>query len=212
MKGTLKARYELDKMTATTTVSVKSGDLNLRASVTDATLVCGPSLNGLALAVEKPGSFVIDYNVPKKDLRFLFMNTIRVLEKPLKLSYVHFKGDSRTVLDGTLVLDSANMLSANHTIGSGNCKLKYTFLHNGQTMIEPSYDISKNSWDFSISKRVYGDDVLKAMFQTSSKNMTLEWSRSSKPFGSFKVLASLNLAEDHKMPKLIAESTWDFEM
>ncbi|VFR01469.1 unnamed protein product [Cuscuta campestris] len=212
MKGTLKARYELDKMTATSTVSVRAGDLNLRASMTDATLVNGPSLNGLALAVEKPGSFIVDYNVPKKDLRFQFMNTVRVLEKQLKLNYVHFKGDSRTVLDGTLVLDSENKVSANHTIGSRNCKLKYTFLHNGLTTIEPSYDFTKNAWDFSISKRVNGDDVLKAMYETSSKNVTLEWSRNSKSNGCFKVLASLNLADDHKMPKLSAESTWDFEM
>ncbi|CAH9078112.1 unnamed protein product [Cuscuta epithymum] len=212
MKGVLKARYEMDKMTATSTVSVRSGDINLRATMTDATLLNGPSLNGLAFAVEKPGSFIIDYNVPKKDLRFQFMNTVRVLEKPLNLNYVHFKGDNRTVLNGTLVLDPANKVSANHTIGSGNCKLKYTFLHKGLTTFEPSYDFAKNEWDFSMSQRVYGDDVLKAVYQPSSKNVTLEWSRSSKLNGSFKVFASLNLADDHKMPKLSAETTWDFEM
>lgn len=66
MKGTLKTRHESDKMEAVATVAVNAGDVRLRASMTDATLVNGPSLNGIALAVEKPGFFIVDYNVPKK--------------------------------------------------------------------------------------------------------------------------------------------------
>nr|GMD99349.1 outer envelope pore protein 24A, chloroplastic [Ipomoea batatas] len=212
MKGSLKTRYDLDKMAAAATVSVNAGDLKLRATMTDATVVKGPSLNGLALALEKPGAFIVDYNVPNKDFRFQFMSTVRVLEKPLNLNYIHFKGDKRTTVDGTLVLDPANKVSANHLMGSGNCKLKYTYVHKGKTTFEPSYDFAKNAWDFSVSQRVYGDDVLKAMYQTSNQNLALEWSRNSKLNGSFKISASLNLAEDRKMPKLIAESTWDFEM
>lgn len=212
MKGSLKTRYDLDKMAAAATVSVNAGDIKLRATMTDATVVKGPSLNGLALALEKPGAFIVDYNVPNKDFRFQFMSTVRVLEKPLNLNYIHFKGDKRTTVDGTLVLDPANKVSANHLMGSGNCKLKYTYVHKGHTTFEPSYDFAKNAWDFSVSQRVYGDDVLKAMYQTSNQNLALEWSRNSKLNGSFKISASLNLAEDRKMPKLIAESTWDFEM
>ncbi|KAM2552832.1 hypothetical protein TB2_017167 [Malus domestica] len=40
----------------------------------------------------------------------------------------------------------------------------------------------------------------------------LEWSRRSKINGFSQFSASVNLAEERKMPKLTAESTWDLEM
>ncbi|KAK6792888.1 hypothetical protein RDI58_011969 [Solanum bulbocastanum] len=212
MKASFKARYEPDKAAAAATVAFKAGDLRLRASMTDATVVKGPSLNGLALAVEKPGLFIVDYNVPKKDIRFQFMNSIKVLEKPLNLNYIHFHGDKRTILDGTLVVDSANKVSANHVMGSGSCKLKYTYVHGGITTFEPIYDTAKNAWDFMVSRKLYGDDVFKATYQTTSRNLGIEWSRNSKLNGSFKICASLCLLEERKIPKLSAETSWDFEM
>ncbi|XP_018821657.1 outer envelope pore protein 24, chloroplastic [Juglans regia] len=215
MKASLKGRYETEKSNgpaALATLGFNAGDVKLRASLTDATFVNGPSLNGLVLAVEKPGFFLVDYNVPKKDFRFQFMNTVRVAEKPLKLTYIHSRGDNRTILDGTLVFDSANKVSANHALGSRNCKLKYTYLHGGVTTFEPCYDLAKNSWDFAVARKVYDEDVLRASYQTSSQVLGLEWSRNSKQLGSFKILASVNLAEEKKVPKLIAESTWTFEV
>ncbi|CAK9317231.1 unnamed protein product [Citrullus colocynthis] len=212
MKATLKTKYDADKSGAASTLAVNAGDVKLRASITDATIINGPSLNGLALAVEKPGFFIVDYNVPKKDLRFQFMNTVKVAEKPLNLTYIHSWGDNRTVLDGTLVLDSANKVSANHALGSGNCKLKYTYVHEGATTFEPSYDVAKNSWDFSVSRKIYGDDVFKATYQTTSKALGLEWTRNLKSSGNFKIVASVNMADESKRPKVTAESTWNFEV
>ena len=67
MKATIKGRYEADKSsTALATLAVNAGDVNLKASMTDATFGKGPSFNGLSLSLDKPGSFIIDYNVPKK--------------------------------------------------------------------------------------------------------------------------------------------------
>ncbi|KAL2521028.1 Outer envelope pore protein 24A [Forsythia ovata] len=212
MKASFKTRYEPDKAAAAATVTANAGDFKLRASMTEATVINGPSLNGLSLALEKPGFFIIDYNVPKKDFRFQFMNTIRVVDKPLNMTYIHSKGDNRTILDGTLVLDSTNKVSANHVLGTENSKLKYTYVHGGLTTFEPSYDLGKNAWDFTMSRRVYGDDVFRATYQTTSRNLGLEWSRSSKLNGAFKISASVNLADERKMPKLSAETTWDFEM
>ncbi|XP_042056344.1 outer envelope pore protein 24, chloroplastic-like [Salvia splendens] len=140
------------------------------------------------------------------------MNSVRVAEKPLNLTYTHSKGDGRTILDGALVIDSGNKVSANHVLGTGNTKLKYTYVHEGLTTFEPSYDLGKNAWDFAVTRKVYGDDVFRATYQTSAKNLGLEWSRSSKQNGSFKIIASVNLAEERKIPKLCAETTWDFEM
>ncbi|KAL2498367.1 Outer envelope pore protein 24A [Abeliophyllum distichum] len=212
MKASFKTRYEPDKAAAAATITANAGDFRLRASMTEATVINGPSLDGLSLALEKPGFFTIDYNVPKKDFRFQFMNTVRVADKPLNMTYIHSKGDNRTVLDGTLVLDSTNKVSANHVLGTENSKLKYTYVHGGLTTFEPSYDLGKNAWDFTMSRRVYGDDVFRATYQTTSRNLGLEWSRSSKLNGAFKISASVNLAEERKMPKLCAETIWDFEM
>ena len=68
MNTSLKLSYGLEKNNAAAfaTVAAKAGDVKFKASMTDATFVNGPSLTGLALAVEKPGSFVIDFDVPKK--------------------------------------------------------------------------------------------------------------------------------------------------
>ncbi|KAI6688861.1 outer envelope pore protein 24, chloroplastic-like [Syzygium oleosum] len=212
MKASLKGKYDLDKNGAAATLGVGAGELKLRASITDATVVKGPSMNGLVLAVEKPGFFIVDYNVPKKDFRFQFMNSVRIAEKKLNLTYIHSRGDNRTILEGALVIDPANKLSANYLLGPGNCKLKYTYVHKGLTTFEPSYDLSKNSWDFAVARNVYGDDVLRATYQTTSKALGLEWSRNSKLNGCFKISASLNLNEESKVPKLTAESTWNFDM
>ncbi|GKV04819.1 hypothetical protein SLEP1_g16926 [Rubroshorea leprosula] len=212
MKTTLKARYDPVRFSGAATLAAGLGDVKLSATITDATVVKGPSLNGLSLAVEKPGFFIIDYNVPKKDVRFHFMNTIKVAEKPLNVTYIHSRGENRTTLDGTLVFDSANKVSTNYMVGTGNCKVKYSYTHGGATTFEPCYDFGKNSWDFSVARRVYGDDVFKAMYQTSNKHLGLEWSRNSKLNGSFKVLASFNLAGESIIPKLSAETAWNFEM
>lgn len=81
MKASLKGRYDADKSGGAATIAVKSGDVRLRASMTDATFVGGPNLNGLALAVEKPGFFIIDYNVPKKVFFMLCSKACLVAEK-----------------------------------------------------------------------------------------------------------------------------------
>lgn len=216
MKASLKGRYDYDTdkaaTSATSTVVIPAGDFKLRASMTDATFVKGPSLNGLALAVEKPGSFIFDYNVPNNDFRFQFMNSVKVLDKPLNMTYIHFKNDNRTALEGSLVLDSANKVSLSHMLGSKNGKLKYSYVHKGVTTFEPCYDLGKDAWDFALSRRVYGDDVVKASYQTSSQVLGLEWSRNSKTNGCFKVSAIFKMGEESKKPKLMAESTWNFEM
>ncbi|XP_042497372.1 outer envelope pore protein 24A, chloroplastic-like [Macadamia integrifolia] len=212
MKATIKGRYGTEKSSSSATLAFNAGDVKLRASMTDATVANGPSLNGLALSLEKPGSFIIDYNVPEKDVSFLFMNTVKVSDKPLNLTYFHGRGDNRTILDGTLVFDSANKVSANYALGSGNCKLKYTYVHGGVRTFVQCYDFTKNAWDFALSQRVYGEDVFTASYQTSNKVLGLEWWRDSKSKGSFKISASLNLAEEVKKPKIVAESMWNLEL
>uniref|UniRef100_A0A164WEG9 Outer envelope pore protein 24, chloroplastic n=1 Tax=Daucus carota subsp. sativus TaxID=79200 RepID=A0A164WEG9_DAUCS len=187
IKGSLKVKNTNDKNSAGATVAVNAGNVKLRASMTEAIIVNGPSFNGLALSLEKPGSFIIDYNVPKKDLRFQFMNSVKVAEKSINLNYIHFRNDNRTILDGTVVFDSANKVSVNHVLGSGNAKLKYVYLHRGLTTFEPSYDVAKDSWDFAVSRKVHGDGMVRASYQTSKNLLGLDWTRTTKQNGSFKV-------------------------
>lgn len=212
LNASVRGNYAGDTNGAAGTFTVNAGDVKLRAAVTEATFAAGPKFSGLCLSLEKPGSFIIDYDVPRKDVRFQFMNSVRVLDRDLRLTYSHAKGDNRVALDGMLVIDPANKVSANYAFDSGNCKLKYSYTHKGVRTFEPCYDVKKNSWDFAVSQRIYGDDVVRASYQTSSRVLALEWTRASPFNGQFKVAASLNLAEETKIPKLSAESTWNFDM
>lgn len=115
------------------------------------------------------------------------MNTVRVLDKPLNLIYTHDKGVNQTALNGTLVLDPSNKLSANYMFDSGDCKLKYTYMHGAKSTFEPSYDIAQNSWDFTVSQRLSDEDILRASYQTSSRVLGLQWSRNSMLNGTLKV-------------------------
>lgn len=73
MKASVKGKYDTDKSVGggAGTLVVNGGDVRLRVSMTDATFSSGPSFNPLSLSLEKPGSFIIDYNVPKKVVTIL---------------------------------------------------------------------------------------------------------------------------------------------
>lgn len=77
MNASLKGRHTNCKSTAADYAAVNAGDVKLRASMTDARIVNGPSLNGLTFAIKKPGfyryvpqkaSFTWKRNFPLKGL------------------------------------------------------------------------------------------------------------------------------------------------
>ncbi|CAI9110739.1 OLC1v1010813C1 [Oldenlandia corymbosa var. corymbosa] len=210
IRGCLTGIYENDVAGAVGTLTLDGGDVKLQASITDATLATGPSLNGLSLSVIKPASFVIDYNLPKKDVKFQFMNSVRVMERPLHMTYTHWKNENRTALDGTLMIDQAHKVSANYVLDSGNCKLRYSYNPDGLTTVEPSYDFGSNAWDLSVTRMVHANDVVSASYQSSSKVLGFDWRRITSSNGSFKVSATMNLDEPSKIPTLTAESTLNF--
>ncbi|XP_015575258.2 outer envelope pore protein 24A, chloroplastic isoform X2 [Ricinus communis] len=200
----------------TGTVTANAGDLKLRAVVDNAVFGGSSStvdVDDFYLSLEKPGSFIVDYDVPNQDVRFQFINTVNVLEKQVNWTYAHSRNENRTVLDGTLVIDPVNKFSARYELGSKNCKLKYSYVHRGVTAFEPGYDLGKNSWDLAVSHRI-DSDVIRVSYETVSKYLGVEWSWKSllTKEGGLKVLASFNLAEGLGMPKLSAESSWNFEM
>nr|ACG31274.1 DANA2 [Zea mays] len=226
MKATLKGRYEGDKATAATTLAAPAGDLRLKASATEAAFTNGPSLRGLTLTLEKPGGFLVDLKPHNQDVRFQFMNSALVLDKRVSLTYTHSTSlaaapaapaaapPSRTALDCTVTFDPANKVSLSHSLGSGGCRLKYTYAHGVDrlTTIEPLFDTNKNAWEFAITRKFAGGDAVKGTYQASTKLLGLEWSRDSLAGGSFKVATTFDLSDQSKAPKLIAESTWNYEI
>ncbi|KDP21239.1 hypothetical protein JCGZ_21710 [Jatropha curcas] len=199
----------------TATVTANAGDLRLRAVLGNAVLGNGSTVDvdDFSLSVEKPGSFIVEYDVPNQDVRFQFMNTVNLLEKQLNWTYTHSRSGNRMVLDGTLIFDPANKLSANYELGSRNCKLKYSYLHRGVTAVEPGYDFARNSWDLAVSHR-FDSDLIRVSYETISKNLGIEWLWRSllNKDGGIKISASLNLGEGLHVPKITAESSWNFEM
>ncbi|KAK1410410.1 hypothetical protein QVD17_36947 [Tagetes erecta] len=212
MKASFRGSYDADNSDATASVVLTTGDINLRASIAGDAFINAPSLNGLTLSLENPGSFNIDYNVPKKDVRFQFMNSFRVNGKPLNFTYTHSLIGNSTALDGTLLLDSNNKVSVNYGFEPRDCKVKYSYVHGCLTTIEPSYDFGDNSWDLALSRRLQDDSVVRASYRSSTRVLGMDFRTKSFASGRFKVSASVNLAEEKKIPKLTAESIWDFDM
>ncbi|KAI3798892.1 hypothetical protein L1987_34176 [Smallanthus sonchifolius] len=211
LKASFRGSYDADDSDAAASFVINTGGINLRASMSRDTFINGP-LNGLTLSVENPGIFIVDYNVPKKDVRFQFMNSVRVNGKPLNFTYTHSLVENRTALDGTLLLDSNNKFSANYGFEPRDCKVKYTYIHGCVMTVEPRYDFGDNSWDLAVSRRLHDDSVVRASYQSSTRVLGMDYRTKSFANGSFKVSASINLAEEKKIPKLTAESIWDFEM
>lgn len=132
------------------------------------------------------------------------MNSALVLDKRVSLTYTHSTSlaaapaapaaapPSRTALDCTVTFDPANKVSLSHSLGSGGCRLKYTYAHGVDrlTTIEPLFDTNKNAWEFAITRKFAGGDAVKGTYQASTKLLGLEWSRDSLAGGSFKVCAS----------------------
>ncbi|WVZ61330.1 hypothetical protein U9M48_011228 [Paspalum notatum var. saurae] len=226
MKATLKGRYEGDKATAATTLAVPAaGDLRFKASATEACFANGPSLKGLTLTLEKPGAFLVDLKPHNQDARFQFMNSALVLDRRVSLTYTHSTSlatvvapapapPSRTALDCSVTFDPNNKVNLSHTLGSGGCRLKYTYAHGADrlTTIEPLFDTTKNAWEFAVTRKFEGGDAVKGTYQASTKLLGLEWTRDSKAGANFKVATTFDLSDQSKAPKLIAESTWNYEI
>jgi hypothetical protein len=59
----VKTKYESASQAASGTLTVGAGELKLKASCSDSTFLKGVSLHGVSLGIEKPGAFLIDYDL-----------------------------------------------------------------------------------------------------------------------------------------------------
>jgi hypothetical protein len=144
-------------------------------------------------------------------VRFQFMNSALVLDKRVSLTYTHSTTlappppppaaapPSRTALDCSVTFDPANKLNLSHSLGSGGCRLKYTYAHGPDrlTTIEPLFDTNKNAWEFAVSRKFQGGDAIKGTYHASTKLLGLEWTRDSKAGASFKVCFLLLICFRH---------------
>ncbi|CAL9181951.1 unnamed protein product [Musa hybrid cultivar] len=131
MKATLKGRYEVNESaSAVATFAIDAGDVRLMASISDATFV---------LSLEKPVAFILDCHLPTK-VHLPFMNSIRLMENTVNLTYTHAPRDNRAALDGSVALDFSNKVSVSYSFGTpGACKVKYIYAHGElrRTVLEP---------------------------------------------------------------------------
>lgn len=120
--------------------------------------------------------------------RFQFMTSVNVLGKPLKLTYIHPQKRNATLVEGSLVWDPRNKLTAKYSFATEKGSLKYTFLSTPHDVtVEPGFDFNTNAWNFSLSKKLFTGDNLKASYDSSNTVLGLEWIRDDKYFGPFKV-------------------------
>jgi hypothetical protein len=83
----------------------------------------------------------------------------------------------------------ANKVSVSLALGSGGCRVKYTYAQGAGrlTTVEPTFDTAKNAWEFAVARRFDGGDAVRGTYQASTKQLGLEWTRTSSIGGSFKV-------------------------
>jgi hypothetical protein len=168
-----------------------------------------------------------------QDVRFQFMNSAVVLDKKVSLTYTHSTSlapitpkpapatspsaapapppkaaapPNRTALDLSIAFDPANKVSVSHALGSGGCRVKYSYAHGAGrlTTLEPTFDTAKNAWEFAVARRFDGGDAVRGTYQASTKQLGLEWTRTSSIGGSFKVtiIGSVHLSYCLSVPSL----------
>jgi hypothetical protein len=121
------------------------------------------------------------------------MNSAKVFGKQVKLTYIHPQKANATVLESTLVLNSANKVTGKYSFQSGKGSVKYTYTSSSGATLEPSYDFNTDSWSYSASQSLGEGDTVKLTYETSKKVAGLEWTRDLKQAGSFKVSCSGHL-------------------
>ncbi|EFJ17052.1 hypothetical protein SELMODRAFT_115557 [Selaginella moellendorffii] len=214
-RACFKTRIDAASRSAVGVLTVEAGDLLLRASCTDDTFASGPSLDGLSLGVEKPGSFLFDYDLGSRSPKFHFSSTANVMgSRTLNLCYTHHQSDpSSTAVEAALTLDPKNKLGLSYDFASQAGRARYSFVHDRSgACLEPAFHLGTKTWDFGVSRKVSKEDSIKATYKGLDKSIVVDWSRASKDgTGPFKIYADIPLArESSKPPKLMMEKTWSY--
>jgi len=211
-KAQVKTKYDAAANAATATLSLPLGDMKLKATCSDNTFVPGeaPSLRGVSFGVEKPGTFMIDYDMQSEAPRFQFMVGASVAKKPLRLTYIHAQKRNATVLEANLAVDPRNKVVGKYSFNTNTGSLKYSYVHSSGATFEPSYDFQTEAWHFAASRKVGSHDSARVCYDAHASTVGMEWTRDSKEFGQFKIIATVP-TDTSKTPKLVAEKTWSVD-
>eukprot|EP00245_Coleochaete_scutata_P010844 TRINITY_DN3916_c0_g3_i1.p1 TRINITY_DN3916_c0_g3~~TRINITY_DN3916_c0_g3_i1.p1 ORF type:complete len:214 (+),score=45.26 TRINITY_DN3916_c0_g3_i1:101-742(+) len=209
-KTSLKAKYDSGSNSASSTIHVSVDDIRIKATCSDSSLKSGGKLTGVGIGIDKPGAFSLDYELADKAAKFQFSSSATIAAKPVKLTYNHQHKKNLTTLEGTLILDAKNKVTGKYNLKTEKPHLKYSYIHGGNTILEPAYDFEKDSWAFNITHKASSRDTYKASYNSFSKKVGLEWARSPVDTGAFRIEAVLPVDGTGKKPSLILEKTWTF--
>lgn len=199
---------EKGRGSATLSVNADVGDAKLKGSVVDA-LAQAPSFT---FSLEKPGSFSIDYSPVKEgalpNFKVRFMDSVKVTGRKVNLVYSHALRERKTTVDGSVELNAENKVAVSHVLGTEDCKLKYTFARGKLPVVEPAYDLKERAWAVAVSRKFDGGDAVRGRYESKNRKLEMEWSRTFRDKGSFKISASFMKKDQEIVRKFIAESTW----
>ncbi|GBG89612.1 hypothetical protein CBR_g49402 [Chara braunii] len=219
-KPTLKAKYDTGSKSAAGVLLLGVGDLRLKLACTDRSFASsgsgGRELTGVAIGVEKPQVFSIDYDAATKATKFVFRSSASIKGKTVKLAYshnhIHPQETSKsptTTLESTLVFDSKNSVSGKYNFSAAKlAAIKYRYIHTSDTTLEPSYDFATASWSFHATHNPSSRDTLTAAYNGSTHAVDLEWVRKSDT-GSFRVGCKRPVGGTSKPPVVRFEKTWN---
>lgn len=212
-KVQVKTKYDAAANAATATLAFPVGDMKLKATCADNTFSAGGtvSLHGVSFGVEKPGTFMIDYDMQSEAPRFQFMAGASIAEKPVKLTYIHAQKRNATVLEANLAFDPRNKVVGKYSFNTNRGSLKYTYVHTSGATFEPSYDFHTEAWHWAASRKVGSHDNARFCYDAHHSTLGVEWTRDSKEYGQFKVTATVPM-DTTKTPKLLAEKTWSLDL
>lgn len=211
-KLTFKSKYSSPENKVSTTLGAWVDEVKLKATFTDKSIrhASFQELDEVVLGIEKPGHFMIDYELEKGVFRYQFHSGCKVLGKPVKLTLNHFHGRPSSSLEADVSLDHRNRVIAKQNLFKTSPSLKFSHTYDGKTTLEPSYDFSEKSWAVSLKQSFSKRSFVKVSYHDQSKKAELEWHQPIDKSGPLKVIASASVSGNGKPPSITFEKEWAF--
>ncbi|GBG62040.1 hypothetical protein CBR_g28516 [Chara braunii] len=191
--STVTARYDAGAKSASAVAAMGVGDMRLKASFNDETLVKGvlerSQVTGLVLGVEKPLAFAIDYDVGNKSPRFQFRSTTTVGGKTVKWLFNHAPARNTTAVDVSTAIDKSgvNTVGVKYDFAKQSAGVRFSRVFPSGTIVEPSFDFGTKSWSVMMTHTIAGGDSLLATYDSQANLLLLNWGRASEAGGAFRV-------------------------
>lgn len=116
------------------------------------------------------------------------MNSMNVMGRRVNLAYHHAVQENKMKVKSSVELNDQHKLAVKHVVGTKDGELRYKFAPLRFTVVEPSYKLESREWMVAVSRSFEGGDLLKGSYKPKDRKVGLEWSRTSKERGTFKVI------------------------